>query len=94
MGQTIPSARTLLQEALKHSPSLDVNSLHAETFNLMVYYRSKYYEASVDSFLSQLDLPSGLKRQIKHKMLEPVMVADKEYSNFMEELSRGVSQAF
>jgi len=93
MTSRIPSARTLLQEVLEDNPNLDVNSLHAEVFNLMVYYRSKYYEIGVDSFLSKLDLPDELRRQIKQKMLEPVQVADKEYSNFMEEVSRRVSQA-
>jgi hypothetical protein len=94
MASSIPSARTLLQEALEHNPNLDINSLHAEVFNLMVYYRLRYYEVGVDSFLSKLDLPDKLRRQIKQKMLEPVQVADKEYSNFMEKISRRVSQAF
>lgn len=94
MLQSIPSARTLLDEVLERDPNLDLNSLHAEAFNLMVYYRSEYYEASVDSFLSELGLPDKLRKEIKQKMLKPVVVADKEYSNFMEEVSRRVSQAF
>lgn len=94
MAQSIPSAQTLLQEALELHPGIDVNSLHAEVFKLMVNYRSKYYEDSVDSFLSKLDLPNKLRGQIKREMLKPVMVEDKEYSNFMEEVSRRVSQAF
>ena len=94
MAQSIPSARTLLQQVLKRAPNLDVNSLHAEAFDLMIFYRSKYYEDGVDSFLSKLDLPDNLRAQIKQQMLKPVVVADKEYSNFMEEISRRVSQAF
>lgn len=94
MAQNIPSARALLQEALEHAPNLDVNSLHAKTFDLMISYRSKYYETGVDSFLSKLDLSDQLRAQIKQQMLKPVMVGDKEYSNFMEEVSRRVSQAF
>ena len=94
MAQSIPSAQALVEEALRSNPNLDVNSLHAEVFKLMVHYRSQYYKASVDSFLSGLGLPNNLRRQIKRKMLEPVKVGDKEYSNFMEEVSRRVSQAF
>ena len=94
MARSIPSAQALIEEALGLNPNFDVNSLHAEVFNLMVDYRSKYYEASVDSFLSELDLPKELRTKIKRKMLKPVMVGDKEYSNFMEEASRRVSQAF
>jgi len=94
MAQSIPSAQALVEEALRSNPNLDVNSLHAEVFKLMVHYRSQYYEASVDSFLYELDLPDNLRKQIQRKMLEPVKVRDKEYSNFMEEVSRRVSQAF
>jgi len=94
MTRTIPSAKAIIEEALNRNPDLEVNSLHANTFKLMLYYRSSYYEASVDSFLSDLDLPYKLRRQIKQKMLKPVRAADKEYSNFMEEVSRRVSQAF
>ena len=72
MRQSIPSAQTLVEEVLKLNPDLDVNSLHAKIFRLMVNYRSKYYEASLDLFLSKLDLPNRLRRQIKQKMLEPV----------------------
>jgi hypothetical protein len=94
MVQGIPSAQALIREALATNPTLDVNSLHAKVFDLMVHYRSEYYEASADSFLSSLDLPEELKIKIKRKMLKPVIVGDKEYSNFMEEVSRRISQAF
>lgn len=94
MAKGIPSARTLIEEALRLNPDFDINSLHANVFNLMIQYRSKYYEARVDSFLSGLDLPKEVKLTVKQKMLEPVVVGDKKYSNFMEEVSRRVSQAF
>lgn len=94
MTRTIPSAKAIVEEALNRNPNLEVNSLHTHAFKIMLYYRSKYYEASVDSFLSELDLPDKLRRQIKQKILKPIRVADKEYSNFMEEVSRRVSQAF
>jgi len=94
MASRIPSAESLLKEALKSKPQSDVNLLHAETFELMVYYRSKYYESRVDDFLSELDLPPEINRKVKEKLLEPVVVKNREYSNFMEEVSRRVSQAF
>lgn len=94
MTRTIPSAQSIIEEALQQNPDIEVNSLHSQTFKLMLYYRSKYYEASVDKFLSELDLPDKIRSQIKQKMLKPIQVADKEYSNFMEEVSRRVSQAF
>lgn len=90
----IPSARDLVREALQENPNVDVNALHEKTFALMVSYRSNYYEGKVDSFLSTLDLEPELRNRIKTKMLEPVVVEEKEYSNFMEEASRRVSQSF
>lgn len=94
MMRTMPSAQAIIEEALQQNPNLEVNSLHTQTFELMLSYRSKYYEASVNQFLSELDLPDKLCRQIKQKMLKPIKIEDKEYSNFMEEVSRRVSQAF
>ncbi len=60
----------------------------------MIQYRSKYYETRVNSILSELDLAPEIKEKIKGKLLEPITVEDKEYSNFMEEVSRRISQAF
>src|SRR5579875_40866 len=45
-------------------------------------------------FNSDLDLPKEIHHKVKKKLLEPVIIEDKEYSNFMEEVSRRVSQAF
>jgi hypothetical protein len=92
--RTIPSAELILNEALKGDPNIDVNSLHHETFYLMLQYRSKYYERRVDEVLSELNLSQEIHEKVKRKLLEPIIVGDKEYSNFMEEVSRRVSQAF
>jgi len=94
MAGRIPSAESLFQEALQKDPEADVNALHSRTFELMVSYRSRYYESRVDSILSELGLPLDVHKMIKRKLLEPIVVGDKEYSNFMEEVSRRVSQAF
>jgi len=92
--RTVPPAESMLKEALKNNPDLDVNSLHHETFLLMIHYRSQYYERRVNEILSELNLSKEIHDKVKRKLLEPIVVGDKEYSNFMEEVSRRVSQAF
>ncbi len=94
MSGAIPPADKLLREALQSDLNADVNTLHSMTFGLMIQYRSKYYESRVNSILSELNLPQGARNAIKKKLLAPITVDDKEYSNFMEEVSRRVSQAF
>lgn len=92
--RTVPSAESILREALRSNPDFDVNSLHSETFRLMIRYRKDYYERRVDEVLSELNLPKEIHDKVKGKLLEPIVVRGKEYSNFMEEVSRRVSQAF
>jgi len=92
--RTVPSAESILHEALKGNPNIDVNSLHHATFYLMIQYRSKYYERRVNEILSELNLPQEIHNKVKAKLLQPIIVGNKEYSNFMEEVSRRVSQAF
>jgi len=48
----------------------------------------------VEEILSELNLPKEMHDKVKRKLLEPIVVRGKEYSNFMEEVSRRVSQAF
>lgn len=93
----IPSSRELIEEALEENLDIDVNALHTKTFELMINYRSKYYESKVDAFLSRLsllDVPMEIKKKLREEMLKPIAVGDKEYSNFMEEASRRISQTF
>jgi hypothetical protein len=91
---SIPSAAELVEEAARSQPSADVNTIHGKTYRLMLQYRQKYYERKVDGFLAQLNLTHELLERIKDKMLEPVIAEGIEYSNFMEEASRRVSQTF
>ncbi len=79
---------------MKIDADSDVNYLHAKTFEIMIDYRSEYYERRVDEILNELNLTMEIHRKVKEKLLEPIKVRDKEYSNFMEEVSRRVSQAF
>ncbi|MBS7628957.1 hypothetical protein KEJ23_03150, partial [Candidatus Bathyarchaeota archaeon] len=61
---------------------------------LIIRNRKDYYERRVDEILSELNLPKEIHDKVKSKLLEPIVVKGKEYSNFMEEVSRRVSQAF
>ncbi len=47
-------------------------------------YRSQYYERRVDEFLTDLNLPREIHDKVKKKLLEPITVKGKKYSNFME----------
>ena len=91
---TIPSAKKIMMEALRNNLDVDINTLHAKTFELLISYRSKYYERRVNELLLEVDLPVKIRNKVKKKILEPIVVDGKEYSNFMEEVSRRVSQAF
>jgi hypothetical protein len=41
-----------------------------------------------------MDLPTSVKQKIKEKLLEHITVDNKTYTNFMEEVSRRISQTF
>lgn len=90
----IPSAKELLNLALKRKSKADINELHGETFKLMIEFRTKYYEEKVDKFLSTVNMADKIKKMLKEKMLEPMEANGIVYSNFMEEASRRVSQTF
>lgn len=94
MAGHIPSAENILEQALRIDPNADVNTLHSRTFQLIIHHRSLYYEARVNAFLSDLNLPPDIHERIRTRLLEPTVVEGREYSNFMEEVSRRVSQAF
>jgi hypothetical protein len=91
---SIPSAKELVEEAVRSNPTADINAVHVRTYELMILYRERYYERKVDAFLAQLGLEPELRERIKRKMIEPVISEGVEYSNFMEEASRRVSQTF
>ena len=93
----IPSSTEIVQEAEKDNPEADLNKIHSKTFELIKKYRQEYYENKVDSLLSRKDLvnmPKDMKMKIEKELLKPIKVDDIEYSNFMEETSRRVSQTF
>ena len=75
-------------EALQANLSVDINELHAATFESMKVYRNQYYSKKVDEILSNLDVSPNALRDIRKKLLEPVNVDGVEYSRPMEEASR------
>jgi hypothetical protein len=94
---SIPSAKDLVQEAIKLKPSANVNDVHGLTYDLMMEYKKKYYVRKVDDFLSRMNLigmPIEQKKKLKNEMLKPLTANEVEYANFMEEASRRVSQTF
>jgi hypothetical protein len=92
----MPKAIDILSKALSTMGKnrIDINSLHSMTYEIMIKERDRYYNGRVDTILSQINIPDENKKLVKEKLLEPIDVDGKEYSNFMEEVSRRVSQAF
>jgi hypothetical protein len=92
-----PSAREIFETAQKKVQSTDVNKLHSATYDLMIKYRDTYYQNKVNKFLSRpslKSLPEESKIKLRKELLEPMIEGDLEYSNFMEEASRRISQTF
>jgi|SRR3989344_2926712 len=93
----IPSSSKIIEEAKKINPNFNINELHSQTFELIKKYREEYYKEKVDALLSRPNLskiPKENKLKVEKELLKPIRVEDVEYSNFMEETSRRVSQAF
>lgn len=88
-----PSAQDLINEANKLGP-IDLNDLHSKTYTLMIKYKESYYRNKVDKFLATTTLKEPELSEIRKKMLMPIKVDNVIYSNFMEEASRRISQAF
>lgn len=91
--ENFPSAQELLSEALKQKPR-NMNDLHFLTWKLMVKYRDAYYKGRVNTFLETTSLKEPALSEVRDKMLKPLVANGIEYSNFMEEASRRISQSF
>lgn len=91
-----PPAEEIIEEAIKKDPSAEMNNLHTITYNLMLKHKENYYRLRVTEFLEQpsiKNLPDKVKELIGKELLKPIPVKDKIYNNFMEEVSRRISQA-
>lgn len=91
---SFPSAANLVEEAIRKSRTADINLIHSTSYELMLNYKTKYYAQKIDTFLSTLDIEPELRKEIRQKMLTPIVANGVEYSNFMEEASRRISQVF
>ena len=89
----LPSAESIVEEALRGNRDLEVNQIHARTYDLLLEYRSKYYETRLDDFLDALAIDDDCRRIVREALLAPVEASGTEYSNFMEELTRRISQS-
>jgi hypothetical protein len=92
-----PSAKEIIEEAKRMNPQVDINRLHALTFDLIKKYRNIYYQDKVENLFlrpSLVNLPRGTKQKMKEELLKPLRGGDKLYTNFMEETSRRISQVF
>lgn len=97
MNKILPGAKEILKKAEQSNPHCDINQLHAKTFELMKKYRNSYYNQKIKEFFSRSSLvkiPENIKSKFKKALLAPVTAKGIEYSNFMEEVSRRVSQTF
>lgn len=94
MAGLIPSSRDLLKETEKANPNFNINQIHSKSFGLIKKHRGVYYKQRVNELLSKIKIPKNIKLKIKRELLKPIKVKGKRYSNFMEEVSRRVSQTF
>lgn len=93
----IPSSAEIVEEANKSNPEADINEIHSKTFELIKKYREEYYRNKVKALFSRenlLNIPKEIKIKIEKELLKPIKVGEKQYSNFMEETSRRISQTF
>jgi len=93
----IPSSTEIVEEAEKENPKADLNKIHARTFELIKKYRHEYYKKKVEDLFSREDLvniPKDIREKVEKELLKPIKVGEIEYSNFMEETSRRISQTF
>jgi len=102
MKNKFPSTETLVKEAYKGLAKADLNNLHSATFKIMMKCKQEYYRKKVKDFLNRTAVSRLLSLKVKaslgKEMLKPLSVSNgkktTEYSNFMEEASRRISQVF
>ncbi|MFQ5891198.1 MAG: hypothetical protein ACE5HW_00200 [Candidatus Methanofastidiosia archaeon] len=94
MGKIMPSSKELIKRTLAKNPKAELNQLHEETYKLMLKIEKKYYESKVDDFLRKQEIDEEIRIKLKKAMLIPIIVEGVEYSNFMEEASRRISQTY
>ena len=90
---SILSSRKIFSSAVQAKPKANLNLVHEEAYRIMLGIIQKYYEGKVDRFLLGINLSSNIRTRLRERILRPVKVGDKDYSNFMEEAARRLSQS-
>ncbi len=89
----MPPTRDIIDEILRDNPKLDVNAIHARTWDKMKEYRSRYFKEQVDIFIDSLEISDEAKRIVRNALLEPVVIDDVEYESFLVGIGRKMSQS-
>lgn len=90
---SILSAKKAYSNALSKGQKSDLNTLHERAYHLIQKQQLKHYEERVNTFLKTITLPRNTKTILKNKMLQPITAGGVQYSNFMEEAARRLSQS-
>ncbi len=88
-----PPTREIAEEILASDPNIDINELHSRIWKELRAHRQRYYGSRVDEFLQTIPIPDGARKKVRSALLRPVTVDGVEYSNFIEEVARRMSQS-
>jgi hypothetical protein len=89
----LPSADEIVAEVVRKFRDLDVNGIHAKTYDSLLRHRNIYYARRVDELLAKLEIDDTSRRVVRNALLSPLRIGDVQYSNFMEEVARRMSQS-
>lgn len=89
----LPSADDIVAEVVRKFKDLDVNGIHAKTYDSMLKHRNTYYARRVDELLDKLEIDEAARRTVQDALLSPITIEGVRYSNFMEEVARRMSQS-
>lgn len=93
MKNKFPSAQDIIISLLDKYQTLEINQLHQKAYEEIIRFKELFYENRVSDFLEKIVLPESIKKKLKKKILEPVEINGKTYSNFLEATVRRITQA-
>jgi len=64
----------VVEDAVRGKRQFDVNQIHARTYELILEYRSQYYEDRLDEFLDGIAVSDDCRRAVRDALLKPVNV--------------------
>lgn len=92
-NKKFPSAQDIIVSLLNKYQYLEINLLHQKAYEEIIKFKEMFYQNKVSDFLDKIDLPQQMKELLKDKMLEPVEINGRTYSNFLEATVRQITQA-